>query len=215
MNNQQLYGLSKELSGKDAIKSDIDKTYNKLLNHYKSILKIGFEINCFPIKEQTSFLIEILKLKESDKNFLFTNTPEKKFPNRKLIDNLQKDDMELDKEELIDFFIKKGIVDNAFIPNFISFKDVSIIDFQNKEMIKQNIRYSPKNYTHGFRDPYRAILNYTNSVDVEINLYEKMGMKNLKQEILVTDLIEESYSYLFLQSIIYQIIKNQNIKKEQ
>lgn len=214
MNNQQLYVLSKELCGKKTVKDEIDKTYNKLVNLHNVIVSKGFEINLFPIKEQNAFLKEVLKLKEFDEDLLSTHTPNKKVPNRKIIYNLNKEDMELNKEELMDFFIEKGIMGNTFKPNLISFKDIALIDYQNKEIIKQSIRYSGENCTKSYGHPYIAITNYANSTDVEFNEFEKIGVKNLKQEILVTDLIEESYTYLFLQSIIYLIIKNPHLNKE-
>lgn len=216
MDNKNLYNLSKLHAGEETSKDVVDKTYNRIKYLYENInneQKFGFEINKFSENEQKLFLLELDKIRGSESGFF--NTKAQKFPNRRILDNLQKEDMDLELENLIDYFIEIGSEDNNFKLNLLPFQDVVGIDYYNKEMIKQSIRYSGDNCTKSYEEPYKSILNYANSVSVELDNFKNIGIRNLKQEMLVVNLIEESFTYLFLQSLIYRIIKNPNLKKDE
>ncbi|MEG0774356.1 hypothetical protein [Clostridium sp.] len=210
MNEVNLYDLAKKINDGNKDKSDIDKTYNKIKYLYNNLINddiFEFKIEKFSEYEQTLFLAELLKIMDSQKDFFNTENA-KKVPNRNILGNLKKEDMDLELEILIDSFIKTEHKSPYFTPNLPSIKGIYYASYENKSMIRHHLRHSIDNCEKSLQEAYEPIIEYANSADEELNLFKGNGLENLKQEMLVTYLIEDTCSYLFLQGIIYLIIKN-------
>lgn len=222
MTEGELYALAKKIT-KDEFKKknqnevekeSVDKEYNNLLNQYKELKKLDFKLDNYSVEEQGHLLLEIKKIKRDSQNFFSKNKSEKKQPNRKFIYNIIKEDLEIDREKLIDYFIRCVNSDSAFIPNMLQFEDIVQIDTVNKQFIKERIRNSTEGHLEKYEDCYLEILQHADSANSHITHYKEIGISNLKQDILVTDLISEAFEFLFLQSVVYQIMRNSSLTKE-
>lgn len=222
MTEEELYALAKKIT-KDEVKKrnqnevekeSVDKEYNNLLNQYKELKKLDFGLDNYSVEEQAHLLLEIKKLKEDSQDFFSKSKSEKKQPNRKFIYNIIKEDLEIDREKLIDYFIRCVNNDSAFIPNMSQFEDIVQIDTVNKQFIKERIRNSTEGHLEKYESCYLTILQYADSVNSQITKFKEIGISNLKQDILVTDLISEAFEFLFMQSVIYQIMRNSSLEKE-
>lgn len=219
---EELYALAKKII-KDELKKStqnvvekesVDKEYNNLLNQYKELKKLDFRLDNYSVEEQAHLLLEIKKLKGDSQNFFSKSKSEKKQPNRKFIYNIIKEDLKIDREKLIDYFIRCVNNDSAFIPNMPQFEDIVQIDTMNKQFIRERIRNSTEGHLEKYEDCYLTILQYADSVNSQITQFKEIGISNLKRDILVTDLISEAFEFLFMQSVIYQIMRNPSLTKE-
>ncbi len=222
MTNEELYKFAKKIvrdevkkrSENEVEKESIDKEYNNLLNQYKELKNYDFVLDNYSFEEQVRLLLEIKKLKEDSRDFFSKNKSEKKQPNRKFMYNIMKEDLEKDKEKLIDYFIRRINNNSPFTPNMFQFEDIVQIDTVNKQFIKEKIRHSTESHLERYESCYLTILQYVKSVDSQITNFKEIGMSNLKQDILVNDLISEAFEYTFLQSVIYQIVCNPSLEKK-
>lgn len=209
-----LYKLSKELVEKDATEQAITGNYNRIKDLYKGIQELGFEITNFPSKDQCALLKEMLIIKDSEDIIFAKVNLNYKMPNRNLISNLQKNDVDLNLEHLIDYFVKKI---KPSVPKLIKFNNELFKNEEKKldELIQKNIRQSDniEFSTKKNKEDYQVCLEKLNGKLLDLIKKFKLGTYDLKIAFGLLNIYCEKYSMLFLQSVMYQIIHKSNLDK--
>ncbi|MBY6915761.1 MULTISPECIES: hypothetical protein [Clostridium] len=213
MKNQELYKIAKKLGGDNFI-----GIYNRILQMCKSVIDIdsqSFDLEGYSLKDKENFIKFLIEIVDGE-NSILGKEDDKKYPNRKIISNLKKEDVDILLDELIIKFLNKGYEycnNSTFRPNFQNLKEeVTRISRQNAEKNIEVIRNNEVlNASEKYVKQSNLIFDYINKSLSELQQQRNNGMYNLLHGLYAIFLFENGYSHLFMQSIIYLVINNEKI----
>ena len=214
MENQELYEIARNLGGG----SDFVGIYNRILQMCESIIDIdsqSFDLEGYSIEDKENFIKFLIDIVDGKSSILGKDYG-KKYPNRKIISNLKKEDVDIFLDGIIIRFLNKGYEysnNTTFKPNFQNLREnVTKISIQNAETNMEIIRYDTVlSSSEKYVKASNLIFDYINESLSELQMARNNGMYNLLHGLYATFLFETSYSHLFMQSVIYLVINNKKI----
>lgn len=199
-----------------------NRIYNRLVKMCDSIMNIDefqFDLSKFSKVEVKDFLLFFLSILDSDKAKIFKkNGKEEKNPNRKLIYNLGKEDMDLYLDNLIKDFLKRGYNwkgKQVFIPNFDYGKiNADMVLNQNKIQYRNIIRRGQYSLDKKIELIFSSFMNHYLPSISELNDCKNIGMYNQIEALYVIYVALETFSDILMQIILYLIIDNSEISED-
>lgn len=221
MNNAILYDISLELDKS----MNYERIYNRLIKMCESIMKIDefpFDLNRFSSNELKEFLecfLIVLDSKEDMVKLIDCSKRDMKVPNKKLLFNLQKKDVDNALDYMIKRFVATGTdfsTNATFIPviNINRNKaDISLAEQQNeyRYLIRYNenrsgiemMNYCLDTYLRGFRGQVESI-----------RIRRDGGWLNLIEAHYIIYVALELFNDIFFQIINYIVINSVEISLE-
>lgn len=215
-----LYEITKEFE-KD---NNAEECYHRLANLCDSIMNIDefrFDLDQFGIEEKKYFINKFIEILESDTPFvenIYKAQKEKKNPNKKLCYTLKKEDVDNSLDYLMKFFLKCGYENyssNSFVPNFkirrYELTKSMVMDEREYRRIIRRTDYTEK---EKFEKCYSSYMNNINNGISELAENRYHGMYNLLEALYFLYKEINLFADIYFQSIIYLLIDNQNMTRE-
>lgn len=213
-------------SSENNIKTGIDRVYNRIKTVCTSIMSmddsVSFDLNQFNKQEIVEFLGDLIYLLDSQNPQIGNNkNKEQKNPNRKMIYNIANGDVDLDINNLIVSFMKKGYSrskcnSNSFVPKFYYDKQQRIVEMnkftdEQRWIIRHVTTMSDKEKIIKCMDNVFVYINESlNSLNEERN----GEMYNPMIALHVITYIIQLFNDVFFQIMQYLIIANEKYSKE-
>ena len=215
---EQLYEISREIEDE----TDYINIYNRLVKMCDSIMrcdKFSFNLKLFDNQDIKEFLKVFLEILDSDRSILRKPMKENvKTPNRKLMSQLEKEDIDNYLDDMIKVFVAKGNElhgTSFFIPVFHSRKSIDIELAKAQSYYRNYIRQNKHDNPFVLFDKCSTAIieDFSRKID-EVKQKNNYGMKNLMVTLYMIYMQEGIFSYILFQIINYKIINNNKISSK-
>lgn len=202
-----------------------EECYHRLAGLCDSIMNIddfSFDLDKFSINEKKQFIMKFIELLEAE-NPLVTNIykaqKEKKMPNKKMIYTLSKEDVDNSLDYVMKIFLEYGYEyekESYFIPNHsMSRMDLTRIMVEEAQNFRFEIRHTNRKALEKYERCYKAFMDCFNE-GIATSL-ERRNNKwhNLLESLYVNYKAFNTFADIYFQSILYLLIDNGNLTKEE
>ena len=214
-NVEQLYDIACEIDNE----TDYGNIYNRLVKICDSIMMCDdfkFDLALFDAHDIKEFLLVFLEILDGNKSILGKPTREDvKVPNRKLIFQMRKEDVDNSLDDMIRVFVTKGDEHYGtpfFIPALHNRKNVEVILSDAKsnyiDIIRNDTSDTPCELFA--RCSSMNINDFSSKID-EVLRYNDLGIKNHMDTLYMIYMQMEIFSCILMQTINYKIINNKKI----
>ena len=215
-----LYEIAKEIEKEN----DLEECYHRLVGLCDSIINIDefpFALDMFCLQEKKEFLKKFVTILESD-NPLVTNIykaqKEKKASNKKICYTLSKENVDNSLDYLMKYFLKLGYEyekESSFIPNLdMSRAELTQLMADDTEKYRWVIRHRKGSAREIFENCYKSFMRYYNKYISEMLERRNNRLNNLLESLYVLYRCFYLFADICLQSILYLLIDNAEISKE-
>lgn len=215
MSIENLFDIAKIMENENA---DYKQIYNRLVKICDSIMNIDefqFDLSKFSAIEIKNFLKFFLFILDSNNDKLFNKKT--KNPNRKLIYNLGKNDMDIYLDNIIKDFLKRGYdekTNKSFVPNFDYGKSsAELVLNRNKSQYRQIIRRGKNSPNEKVSNIFSSFMdNYLPNIS-QLNDNKNKGIYNQIEALYVIYVALETFSDILMQTILYLVIDNSKLSE--
>lgn len=215
MSIENLFDIAKIMENENA---DYKQIYNRLVKICDSIMNIDefqFDLSKFSAIEIKNFLKFFLFILDSNNDKLFNKKT--KNPNRKLIYNLGKNDMDIYLDNIIKDFLKRGYdekTNKSFVPNFDYGKSsAELVLYRNKSQYRQIIRRGKNSPNEKVSNIFSSFMdNYLPNIS-QLNDNKNKGLYNQIEALYVIYVALETFSDILMQTILYLVIDNSKLSE--
>jgi uncharacterized protein YfkK (UPF0435 family) len=204
-----LYKLAKESE-----EENVDNLYTKYKNAYESLVinkNIDFQFYMFKIEDVCKLIKEIVELRNLDKVDFLKREKEFIAPNLKIIENLNKEDMDIDLDFLVCHFVNKGKLFDSIHLNY----KIPHQQYENelKSEIMKKVRYFDDTNKEKLKYCYDIVESYWNQTNYEFGGKKDNVIRNLFIECKIISIIDSTFLFGIIQNIMYSIVANEQIEK--
>lgn len=215
-----LYEIAKEYEKKH----NEEECYHRLAALCDSIMNIDrfqFELDQFSLDEKKLFINAFIEILESDKVFvrnIYKAQQEKKYPNKKILFTLKKEDVDNSLDSFMKVFLQLGYQyygNGSFAPILNTSRE-HIISMMVEEITEYRniIRHTNGSPREKFVKCYQSFMSYFNKFISSSVIDRNNGMYNLLDTLYVLYKAMNLFADFYFQTVLYLIIDNVQISKQ-
>ena len=217
---EDLYEIVKEYEQSN----NLDECYHRLADLCDSIMEISefqFELEQFSKDEKKLFINKFIEILESDTPMVRNISRvrnDRKFPNKKLCYTLKQEDVDNSLDYLMKCFLNYGYEysgNNSFIPNLsMSRHELTNMMVEETTSYRYEIRHASGTPIEKFNKCYKSFMrDFNECISGEV-VNRNMGCFNLLESVYVLYKALNLFADFYFQTVLYLLIDNSDIPKE-